>query len=1286
MPHPEPLHYRTPHDEPAPAPEPREELGRASVPVLGDVDATLLLARPLQLALDRHALDVRPGGGLELRAEGLPTVTLRGLHVDLVDGVVETDADALGPAFDRLLTVALCSGMRHALGWTPGSASLADRGLARLPAHGKAGMRQLWRRPGLRLAVDPDAALALELRGDALTLELTRPMLLRIFGLGLAALSVRYVFAEQRLEVRPGALGPLRRALLRLAAWFATRWLRARLPAAMAAPGYDLFADPDRRARLAALLAALRPAREDMSEETWPDDPGETTTPAHPLAREGEGGAAGLFSATKAALVAGLATLRVSADAMPSRTRALFRAPLGPFSSLALCTDRGDEVVVAKHPGGLRLESSRGLYLYADQFPELAELRLKRVHVDLGEHVGLDVQTEPSLGPLLRALVQRAVARHLQPRLPIDRLKRGGLIAPPGRQERHTLWQQPLGGDRRIALDTEAGADVELHHREDALVLLAPAGLSLRFEGLPYLPPATLRRVEYRWEDGALAVDGDPPLGPFGQQVLAALTRVHVAPLAPRGLGLADGAPPPLDEASLARRSAALVDVDLPVVGRLQLRMDPADTLAAALGPTAMSATSERALLLAAPDLGLALELRAAQYSLPDRAFTVDASAPPGDYLRALSALALEAFFIPLLRKSVPLWPDARAEETWSLGHVLPGKLAERLGFAVDLSLPPGAWLTARRLPDALEAGATAPLQVRPPEAAPLGEFALAGLRWEPEGGRVALATVPPSGPLLHALARQLHAHLVPRAVLDALTSRLALPAATPPPPAPPAPSQPALLSLDLPVLGPLALFADAERPLHLDLRRDGACLALSAGQPGPSAGLVVRLPDLDVQVAVRGAALTFLPFTLDLAAHPAAGDLEDCLLGHVLRDLFSRAMPWFWPADRSPAADHDALLSFGQRQPWGPLEVRVDKGGDLELELGRAGLALRSSAGLSLAGPTAAKWLPAFVVHELAYAFADGALRLRVAGLSEAHYREPEPVGPSTEALLGHLVRVFALPRAPAWAQRLGLRLLPPPPAPLPDPTRVTVLQAQLPGGYAKVALAMDPRDTLSLHADRRELSFASARRLHLDVPGLHLRLELEGARYHLQSGEVQVDGFGQLENAVAASVLRRVLTTYEPAAAHEPDTSALAAVLARFPVDGQGRRVLYESKLARVLLRPTTALVVRLDEAGLVVTADPPLDIDGPSVLDYRFGGLRYAFDDAAFHLDLDRDGALAGALRGLLADEGEHQLDSLLRPLLPAAMRTPGYRLARDPDPRATITALVRTTIGGALLLNP
>ena len=74
--------------------------------------------------------------------------------------------------------------------------------------------------------------------------------------------------------------------------------------------------------------------------------------------------------------------------------------------------------------------------------------------------------------------------------------------------------------------------------------------------------------------------------------------------------------------------------------------------------------------------------------------------------------------------------------------------------------------------------------------------------------------------------------------------------------------------------------------------------------------------------------------------------------------------------------------------------------------------------------------------------------------------------------------------------------------------------------------------------------------------MPGLHLRVPLQRARYHMQSGEVQVDELGQLENALAEAVMRHELTVIDPTAA-DPEHLRLTDILDRFPVDDDGRRV---------------------------------------------------------------------------------------------------------------------------------
>ncbi|MFY0535843.1 hypothetical protein [Nannocystis pusilla] len=396
----------------------------------------------------------------------------------------------------------------------------------------------------------------------------------------------------------------------------------------------------------------------------------------------------------------------------------------------------------------MRIDAPRGIYLYSDQFPELAELRLvrTRVHLDREDIPVVDVQTDPPLGPLLEAIVQRASDQYLAPLLPARWLREHGVLPPPhGNEHHHVLWRQPAGGEQ-LEVHTQTGFDVELRHTEEALVLTAPGGLSLGFPAAWHVPPAQLRRIAYRWEDGALEVDGDPGLGEFGQAVLTAVARTEGAPRAPSWLGLRKHEAPVLDEERLARFSGEVFSFSLPVLGRLELRMDPQDTLGGSLGPAELTFRSERGLFLVARDLGLMLELRSARYDLPRHELVLDTSPPAGDYLVALATASLEAIVLPALRKAVPLWPDADPNNTWLLRQVMAGFLGEKLGLAFDLTLPPGASLTVARVAGALAIGATAPLQVRPVGESLIGEFAVEAIRWRPDGEQIELVTQPPAG------------------------------------------------------------------------------------------------------------------------------------------------------------------------------------------------------------------------------------------------------------------------------------------------------------------------------------------------------------------------------------------------------------------------------------------------------------------------------------------------------------------------------------------------------------
>lgn len=1242
MSNPPPQPYRTPHEGSSATEdsESHESLGQVQVPGVGEVSAELRLDRPFHLEVDRHAASLHPAGGLVLRAESLPTVDLQAAHVDLVDGLVRTEADALGAFFDRTLTVVLCSALRQALGWRPG-ASFAGQVGKYLPTSRR-------RFPRARLAVSEDTKIAVDIGGDAASVSLSRPGLLRFLGLPLKISTLRYDFARAKVVAEAHGVGPVRRGLLRLLAWSATRWLRPKLPAALRQPGYDLFADTRRRAHLTALFDRLR-GKSAAGPEAMGAGAGR---PGHELARAGEGrkaGMFGLFSASKAAIAAALLSLRVSADDVPARTRVLLRLPLGPLSRLALCTDRGGEVIISKYAGGLRLEAPLGVYLFADQFPELAELRLTRVVVDLSRkhEVDLDIQTEPPLGPLARALLDLGVKSRLRPRLPTERLAAAGLWED---GPDHLLYRHEFADQRGVTVRTRRDAEVRVRHTDDELVLEAPAGMQALFAGFS-LPTANVRRIAYRWDDGSIRVDGTPAWDTFGQSVAASLMRVRAAPHLPPGLGVRPPDHPKLDPSELERFPVVIAALPVPLIGKLELRMAAQDTLHAALGPALAVCRSERGLLLVAPELDLALHVRSARYDLPTRALFIDAAPAPGPYLTALAAVCIDTLLVPLLRKVVPLTPDADAKARWTLFE----------GLGVTVSLPPGATLTARRTADALELGGSEALEIDG-KGGMIADFTVQRLRWVAADDRLVVDSVPASGPLLTGLVRDILDRLIPDFVARSVAERLGLPAPGPRKDSP-KPTMPPLFATEVASLGPIALYVDAHRGIDLTLRREGAAVDLATGA-------IVRADRFGAQLVVHRVESTFLPFTLTVTSDPQAGELEGHLLAQVARDLLAPALRVLWPADRASHLDRNVLVVLGADASWGPIELCVPNGGELTVHLDHEGIALHSAAGVFLVG---LDWLPAAGVHELRVRFADGAVQLEVGEIAERFYREAVRVSPTTLAIAARLLAVHVSPHLPGWAQRLGMRILPPP-APLPaEPERKLLARVQLPGGLAKLAVHIDPRDVLELRASRVELSATSQLGLHLDLENLGLRLPVYQARYHMVSGELQLAELGQLENAIAEGLVREALAAVDKTAAPADEITVLD-ILDRFPLEN-GKRVLFGDKVVQVRMDPSAVIVARIDPAGLVLTVDPPIEIDGPAVLNFVFNGLRYDFKDGEFHVDWKHDGVISRLFAGVTRKEGEGLLNSL-RPALPAAMRRPGYSLASDPDPGATFGQLLRT----------
>ncbi|MCY1006358.1 hypothetical protein OV079_12455 [Nannocystis pusilla] len=1279
--------YRRPHEDTRPAAAtdgPREALGRLELPVVGPLDLELALAAPLRLAVDAEVLEIDPGSALLARLPDLPTVELRRTRIDLVHGTVSADADAIGPFLFTAAGVALRIALRRGLGWHPGR-SVVEFLTQNLPADPQSRARRLVHGPlGASAWLPTDARLVAELRGDRAEVALSRPAVLRVLGLALPILAVRLLFGPARLEIDPGPTGPVRRAMLRFAAWVASRWLRA--PARRHDhPGLR----PVRR------RAAPRPPRRPRAPAPRPEAPAPgSRAPYH---RSHRTGPPGHVCCDRSRWPCSWRHVRCDRSRSPWPGRPVLRASYGPArppgrhrparaarrSPAARRPGAGPDPPrrprragrarrprAPPHPGGRRgrFEAAGGLHVHVDELPELAELRLVRALLvasppaapGVEPRVRLEIQTDPPLGPLMRALIRRVVDARVIPRLSPALLARLGLVGAHDPDEL-VLLDQAFNLRTGVRLTTDADAEVRVRHAGDALVVEAPAGLRLRFHGLPVLPDADIHRLEYRWHDGSVVTEATPDLGEFGHLALAQLIRVRAAPVLPDILGVRRDGGPSVDPELEQQLPALLASVRVPVVGPLDVRFDPADVLAVRLAPDALRLTSARKLAIVAPELGLVVRLAAIDHDIAAVAVRADSDPPLGDWLSQLVARCVEQFGLARVRPHLPLAPQQLPEAPWLLAHV-PKDTSKRVRLRAEL--PAGAGLRLERRPDALELRAEAPLQLVPEGTALLAEVAVHGLRWRPAVASLELLSDPPAGPLVHEILRRLFARFAPAEPLAELLRRLALPAAAPLPPPLPVPPGAVVWEQTVGAFGAVRVSADQARTVDLSLRRGGAHIAFGKGA-------TVRVVGLGLHITVRTVDLTFLPWTLVIDASPPAGELGQHLLSHAMRALFAEFMRHFWPSDRSPRAGHDTLLAVGADKPWGPLKICVAKGGSIDLHLDHDGLALRSAAGLFVTGE-ALDWLPDFYLHDLSLRARDAAVKLAISGIAEEHYHEAAAVSPVTEAVLSHLYKVLAAPNLPAaWAQRLGLPRPPLPPAPPDDPSRIAVFSARLPGDYGEFALLMDPADTVTLTANEIEIAVESERGLSARMPGLRLAIQLRGARYHLQSGEVQVGGLGQLENALVEALVRRQIG--DPA---DPGASGVRGVLDRFPADERGRLVLFHHPLVDVLLLPGTSVRLRLDDRGLKIGADPALVVDGPARLNFLVCGLRYSFGDARFSIDFEGDTVVADLFEKIVDARAEKRLNDQLLPLLPAAMRTPGYRLSTDPQVRANIAALIRS----------
>ena len=1226
---------------------PHETLFSAHIPGLGAVTVDLELTAAVRLKMNRRCLSLTAGGGLWIRLDDCTeAVCIEHLDVDLETLRVEVSSrgDHLGVLPAELLSSALAWALPQ-LGWAwvgRGDCSLLDELLNALPRD-REGRRQLWSYRVMKLAAGVWLSAAAEVEvvfsSTEIALNCSPCLQVEVPGLEFNIRSLRYAFGAGEVAVELAAGGKratrwLAASLLKGLSWTATRWLREHLPPAMRAADYDPVQDEQRRAHFMALIGGLKGEKKPAS-----------------------------TSESSGALFAALLPAETSTRPLKAtKATSLVQLPAGSMGMFAACID--DALRVERALNHVMISSEAGVYVELSGHAWLQTLKVHRVRVAL-DALTLSVETSPALGPFFDALAQRAfdvfARSHVQSMIE-RRLGLGGVSETD--QQLVVAHHDFGGGVGALDVRMPPSGLLLIARSLEAFEVIASEGATISVSGLTFLPTLTLNKLRLSLQDGAVEIEGTPSLDAFGQRIVTQLVRHRVLPLLPAWLGFPRVALALDLDATRGTSPLALLDVNIPVLGPLEVRVSPDAEIRTELRAGAWEVSVESSVLLLAHELDLALNVTRVRHDFTTPRLDADCSASLGDYGRQFLMLLLELFGWPPLSKLVPL-PNG---ETW-----VPFE-----NDTLSVQLAPGAALAITRRADGIWIESAEGLTIVTAATLPLPRLSLHDVGLSLPSGALSLRTTPEVGPCVPEVLERALKALAPPAVA-AVFERLGLPALDRRLAESEVPTEmvsaTTLFSTVAPRLGEVTVQYDMAQPIGVELQERRVGLRFGEG-------VLLRCPSIAFAGRLRGASVNLVTWACELDLLPSVGALGEEVLSKALTRFVKPWVQRFLPSPglRQPRGRvYLAEIAAGEGEK---VFLSIPKGGRVELEMNTQYFRMDCEGGVSVHGASI-EWLPVFSLTMLEYALGIGEISLDVEGIEDGNYVEEHDVSLLSERLIEYLFKAIVAPLVPEKLRVLGIVEFDEDEGDLEEIEEVEAVRLfalNVSEVLGEVIVGLDPDDQVSICVSHpedprdREATLTSTEGLILALPGLRFMTRLESLRYHLESGEVQVDGLGQFENAMIEALIARKVGGARTGGGQE-GPAPLSAYLQGLDRDKKGRCMLFASKAVDVLIDPDAKFTLTFNLDGLRFDAEPPIFLDGASIVNYHLEGLEYGFEEACFKLDLKRDNVFAGLLAKGLQGTIEQKITQRFVGFLPEAMRRPGYSMLNDPDVAGSITEIIQ-----------
>jgi LysM repeat protein len=1240
--------------------------------LLGRFEVILSLDGDMSARATQRFLHITSAGGLLIRTpEGMSDLVVHSVVLDLQTMAVRVQSQPeIGPLEHQIISGVLKDTI---LAQAPELAAKGQGGplaaaMATLPSD-KKGRKVAYDYKALGVSLmsvllDPAMAATVTFNGKGLNIDMFPGVVVDTPGPDFTIASLRYSFATAAFDIGQqgattvlGVIGDqLKQPLVDGVEAVGARFFAQKLPAAMRTAGYDPTLDPKFQDNLDTLYANFTGVHLLGGR---PGSKGAADKPGEEHAEPAVGG-------SKAPAPRPGASAGADKKAAPPERQVLYQFTSKDFGPVEVCLEPGDGVKVYKDDTTVGLDAGRGIFLRVPGHEWLQDVRLSAIRYTLATG-RLDFEGTERMGEFVRSVLEDVVNAYVLPSLPGD-VRRGVGLEGQGDATQQTLYSADVAGAGKVELLLDKGDRLSLSKAEDVVEMSAGRGLVLKAAALPSLAKLRIMKVHYVLGTDELRVDSDNDLGPAGEKLLGQLLKRYVVPQLP-GAPAAKADAPHIDKATLAAFPNVAYRQKAGALGTIEARLAGGDTLGVRTDGVVATVYAKAGVLLVVPEASVQLTLQSVSLNTKTGAVDVTASETFGSLERSLLSDIARKFVTPVVERhynqgGAPQQAPGNADHR-VLYHFGDGK------FDLDVCLDKGDAVQVEKTDEAITLSAGKGILLRSPKGGLLPESTrVHRVRVDLKDGSVIVDSNPDVGPLGEALGTQVLRELVlPHLPPQLQQFGLAAPkadavaAATAPIPNP---DGLVLLETNLDGVGPFDVSVNGASAMQVEA---------SAGAVNVSApsGILVRVPGLKLAVRVTHLSVDLQGGGVELTASTPLGAFEQRLLSGLFR---MHAMPMVSKYVTSPAkgaggagqGDFDVLYGF-TADKLGRVSVCVPKGGSVSLQKSDTAISLVAPKGLFFTG---VDWLPDFRIQRVDYELGTGKFGIDVSGVAQGRYVEGQDVGPLTEAVVGNLVKALVGPHLPPQAQAIGVVGQRPGAGAAGPPAGATLLKSLSAGSLGDIGIYLDDGDSLSISATEVEGEVRSARGLILDAPALQTRERMRFVKYAFQTGEIQIDGLGALENAVLERALVEFVVPLLPKQ-HQGETP-VGAALGALPQDKKGRRELVAGPVG-VAMAPGTRFDVTLDGAGLRFVARPGLHVDGPSIANFELRSVRFAFSERRFRLDLAGDNLIAKALDGVAQRKAEEKLNDMFVPLLPAEMLKPGYDLTKDPHLAETLAGIAQ-----------